>query len=492
MPPSALAFRHRLPAAAGPGRGARRPHARPPAWSASTWSAQAPAGARRPRPAPDPAARTAAYTAEAVRPSRVPDRAGRARRPRGAADRPVGRRPDLGPRRRHVRRPGSSPRARRREPVTSARSRSPASARSGVTWAHGVAIPPGRDPGRGAHPHRRHLVGLARPPLRRRARPRPRQRPRPGTPGPAPTRCSSATSTRSRSAPISRRPAAGGHEARGDRPGPRRPHDRASAPRSTPAPWTATTAPTRSTAPPTAQPAAGDARRRRRRPRGRDVHAAAGDLLARPVGRRRAACASKSSLHYGDVHAGFVHHTVNANDYTRAEVPGAPPQHLRLPHAVPRLERHRLQLPRRPVRPDLGGPLRRHRPPRRRRAHPRLQRLLLRDVGDRQLRDRPAEPGDARRPTARCSPGSSRCTASTPSSTQQYVTHEVLPGDQRPPRRRRDRLPGPVPLRQAPEDPEAGRGRQRGWSRPPARVRPGLDARTRTSSYGGPATARRS
>ena len=28
------------------------------------------------------------------------------------------------------------------------------------------------------------------------------------------------------------------------------------------------------------------------------------------------------SLHYGDVHAGFVHHTVNANDYTRAEVPG--------------------------------------------------------------------------------------------------------------------------------------------------------------------------
>ncbi|MBO0846196.1 MAG: N-acetylmuramoyl-L-alanine amidase, partial [Nocardioides sp.] len=31
---------------------------------------------------------------------------------------------------------------------------------------------------------------------------------------------------------------------------------------------------------------------------------------------------SKSSLHYGDIHAGFVHHTVNANNYTRAEVPG--------------------------------------------------------------------------------------------------------------------------------------------------------------------------
>ncbi|GAA4696113.1 FG-GAP-like repeat-containing protein [Nocardioides conyzicola] len=30
----------------------------------------------------------------------------------------------------------------------------------------------------------------------------------------------------------------------------------------------------------------------------------------------------KSSLHYFEVHAGFVHHTVNANDYSRAEVPG--------------------------------------------------------------------------------------------------------------------------------------------------------------------------
>ncbi|HWM72793.1 MAG TPA: FG-GAP-like repeat-containing protein [Nocardioides sp.] len=30
----------------------------------------------------------------------------------------------------------------------------------------------------------------------------------------------------------------------------------------------------------------------------------------------------KGSLHYFEVHAGFVHHTVNANDYTRAQVPG--------------------------------------------------------------------------------------------------------------------------------------------------------------------------
>ena len=30
----------------------------------------------------------------------------------------------------------------------------------------------------------------------------------------------------------------------------------------------------------------------------------------------------KTALHYFEVHAGFVHHTVNANDYSRAEVPG--------------------------------------------------------------------------------------------------------------------------------------------------------------------------
>ena len=30
----------------------------------------------------------------------------------------------------------------------------------------------------------------------------------------------------------------------------------------------------------------------------------------------------RSSLHYFEVHAGFVHHTVNANNYSRAEVPG--------------------------------------------------------------------------------------------------------------------------------------------------------------------------
>ena len=48
-------------------------------------------------------------------------------------------------------------------------------------------------------------------------------------------------------------------------------------------------------------------------------------------------------------------------------------RHLRLPHQDPALERHRLQLPRRPLRHHLRGALRRRRPRRRRRARVRLQ-----------------------------------------------------------------------------------------------------------------------
>ena len=93
---------------------------------------------------------------------------------------------------------------------------------------------------------------------------------------------------------------------------------------------------------------------------------------------------------------------------------GDHPEHLRVPHQVAGLERHRLQLPRRPLRPRLGGPVRRRRPAGRRRAHARLQRLLLRHVGDRQLRARAAAATRCCRPTAPSSPGSCRCTASAP------------------------------------------------------------------------------
>ena len=78
------------------------------------------------------------------------------------------------------------------------------------------------------------------------------------------------------------------------------------------------------------------------------------------------------------IKAGFVHHTAGTNGYSAADVPEDPARHLRLPRQGQRLVGHRLQLPRRPVRPALGGPVRRHHPSRRRRPHRRLQRRQLR------------------------------------------------------------------------------------------------------------------
>ena len=45
------------------------------------------------------------------------------------------------------------------------------------------------------------------------------------------------------------------------------------------------------------------------------------DLLARPVGCQREHPRRRAPPQYGTVKTGFVHHTVNANNYTRAEVP---------------------------------------------------------------------------------------------------------------------------------------------------------------------------
>ena len=60
--------------------------------------------------------------------------------------------------------------------------------------------------------------------------------------------------------------------------------------------------------------------------------------------------------------------------------------HPALPRARKRLGRHRLQLPRRQVRPDLRRPIRRSRPERRRRACPGLQHGLVGDRADRDVR----------------------------------------------------------------------------------------------------------
>ena len=233
---------------------------------------------------------------------------------------------------------------------------------------------------------------LDRPGVPRRPRPRRRQPRGAATRGPAPTRCSSATSTQ-----VQVKASA----------------DDGACPTTCPLavvePGRADATETESRRPPARAPPSDDAdtsydagvRGARRRATATSTLQAAAQRPPQPTIFTRAQWGAdesdprQGSLRYGSISAGFVHHTVNANDYTRGEVPGHPAQHLRLPHEVPRLERHRLQLPRRPVRPDLGGPLRRRRPPGRRRAHPRLQRLRVRDVGDRQLRVVAAARGDA-------------------------------------------------------------------------------------------------
>ena len=102
----------------------------------------------------------------------------------------------------------------------------------------------------------------------------------------------------------------------------------------------------------------------------------------------------KGSLHYYEVHAGFVHHTVNANNYTRDEVPGI----IRSIYAYHTQSRgwsdigYNFLVDRfgRIWEGRYGGVDRAVVG-----AHTLgLQRLLVRDVGDRQLRDRAAAEGD--------------------------------------------------------------------------------------------------
>ena len=155
----------------------------------------------------------------------------------------------------------------------------------------------------------------------------------------------------------------------------------------------------------------GGRRGRDRAPGGVDVGPAADDLHPRAVGCRRAAPRRPPELRL-DQRRVRAPHGQRQRLLARRR-PGHAAQHLRLPHPVAGLERRRLQLPGRQVRPDLGGPLRRRRPSRGRGPHPRLQRRLVRHVGDRQLRDRAAPGRDAARRTAGCSPGSWASRAST-------------------------------------------------------------------------------
>ncbi len=202
-----------------------------------------------------------------------------------------------------------------------------------------------------------------------------------------------------------------------------------------------------------------------------DVHAAARHLLAGAVGRQREHPREVGAALLGGARRLRAPHGQRQRLHPRR---GArhPAEHLRVPHAVTRLERHRLQLPRRQVRPHLGGPVRRRRPARGRGAHAQLQRELLRHVGDRQLRDRPAErrdPAGLRRAVRLEAQPARRLGRLDPAVGGQ----PLLRGDQRPPRRRVDTLPRQVPLRADPADPAVRRGRAARVDRPRAGVQPG-------------------
>ena len=79
-----------------------------------------------------------------------------------------------------------------------------------------------------------------------------------------------------------------------------------------------------------------------------------------------------------------------------------------LPRQIERMERHRLQLPRRPVRHGVRGPVRRDRAECRRCARARIQHGLCRSRADRHVRERAAAGrcGDRAREAARLAPRS--------------------------------------------------------------------------------------
>ena len=197
MPP-ASPLHHRLPADAGPGRGACRPDAgRRSRHRLDVVSRAAVRGRdrrRRPRlrrgrqPLRRPEAAIPLVPAAAAEPRRRP----RARR-RAAPPSP--------PRRTAGRRRCAPRQVSTEDPVASDRRRArPRVRRGGRHLGRRRAGPRGRAQLRGPHPHRRHLVGLEPTGLRRRRTAptptAPRRAPRPSR---APTRCSSATSSRSRS-----------------------------------------------------------------------------------------------------------------------------------------------------------------------------------------------------------------------------------------------------------------------------------------------------
>ena len=144
------------------------------------------------------------------------------------------------------------------------------------------------------------------------------------------------------------------------------------------------------------------------------------------------------------MHAGFVHHTVNANDYTRAQVPaiirGIYAYHTQsrgwcdigynfLVDRFGRIWEGRYGGVDRPV---VG-------------AHTlgyNDDAFAMSAIGNFDVT--PAVGGDAATPTARLFAWKLSLHGVRAGSTQPVGDQAVPPGDQRPPRRRADRLPGPA------------------------------------------------
>ena len=92
------------------------------------------------------------------------------------------------------------------------------------------------------------------------------------------------------------------------------------------------------------------------RPAGGHVHPGSPDLLPVPSGARTSGCVRRASLHYGEVHGLRPPHRERERLHPRGGA--ALLRSIYAYHTQSRdLVRHRLQLPRRPVRPDLGGPV---------------------------------------------------------------------------------------------------------------------------------------
>ena len=319
MPPSKNPIRHRLPADAGPRRGARRPHPGRQRRHARRGAGEA-LGSGHTSPSGPAAGDLAAYTRAQSRPSVVPTEVVDAEVTEYAltAPRPARRapRPRRSPRRT---RPGAEPGS---TAVTSTPEAVAGYGAVGVTWGPGQQVPEER-----ARPHRSapapddawsEWMELE---YHEEHGPDPDQRGGPARPAPAATCCWSATSTRSRS---------GRSTADGTVPADMRmavidPGEAAHTAVEKPALDTDTGAP----AAPRPRRGHPDAARRH------DTDADADDLALRaavftpkPVIYSRAQWGANEtlrdagSLHYFEVHAGFVHHTVNANNYSRAEVPG--------------------------------------------------------------------------------------------------------------------------------------------------------------------------